>query len=79
MQARSMLAGEDSLPKADRARDRVIRDYEDIVRKLRTVPMSWSRKPVGTPTVKTAHRVHLHLTASNSPSKPSVVCLFAVS
>ena len=36
-----MLAGEDSLPKADRARDRVIRDYEDIVRKLRTVPSAY--------------------------------------
>ena len=32
-----MLAGETSLPKGDRARDRVIRDYESIRRRLSSV------------------------------------------
>lgn len=40
-----MLAGEDSLPKGDHARDlyRVIRDYEGIIRKLWNVNSAYVR------------------------------------
>ena len=41
VQVRSLLAGEVTLPKGDWARDKTIREYEEIVKGLRTINSSY--------------------------------------
>ncbi|DBA88824.1 TPA: hypothetical protein ACH3X1_016442 [Trebouxia sp. C0004] len=66
IKVRSLLSGQKSLPANDRSRDRIITQYEEIVRQLRTVHSDYvtvkrvPRSPLGTPGSQSATPAGAH-------------------